>query len=360
MPLNLLKVQKLMYGAGFIIDTFLISGKRCQYVKATSLITGDSIVIYISPAYDFFVDTSDTNVFTTRLIEFDAGENVPERYGEYPDMKSLSDRYGQSLKLHEEMNEDELEAEMESNYRKRIDLKSMEKEQILIVKDCFRQLKRLALAMQGIRYKLCILQDRYFCTFNEEIIECYFVKNHTTDGKRFFFVVCDLEYFYEKMTNINNDIDTIKLSIYNLLDKNGQTNIENIVKISKRLVGIEASDREVARLKAECSQQIQRYRLRLEDFNKQESKIKTEISGLESDGGFFNDTSYINKKASLEGQLNGIDSERQKILKLMIQLKQKCDNIYLNYDKIEFDNCILINGVTKNFGDLDSILKTKV
>jgi len=359
MPLNLLKVQKLMYGAGFIIDTFFISGKRCQYLKATSLVSGDSLVIYISPTYDFFVDQSAGNVFTTRLIEFDSGENVPERYGDYPDMKALSDRYGQTLKLHEDMNEDELEAEMENNYRKRIDLKSLEKEQIIIVKDCFRQLKRLALAMEGIRYKLCIIQDRYLCTFNQDIVECYFIKNHTTDGKRLFFVMSDLEYFYEKMSNINGDIDTIKLSIYRLLDKNGETNIETLVKISKRLSNIETSDKEVTRLKVDYTQQIQRYRLRLEEYNKQESKIKGEISNLDTDGGFYNDTSYINKKASLEGQLNGIDSERQKILKLIIQLKQKCDNIYLNYDKIEFDNCILINGITKNFSDLDNVLKIK-
>ena len=159
------------------------------------------------------------------------------------------------------------------------------------------------------------------------------------------------------MANINTDIDTIKTSIYRLLDRNGQTNIETLVKISKRLNGIESADKEVARLKSEYNQQIQRFRVRLEDYSKQESKIKSDISSLETDGGFYNDASYIHKKASLEGQLNEIDNERQKILKLIIQVRQKCDSVYLNYDKIEFDNCILINGITKNFADLDNILK---
>ena len=359
MPLNLLKVQKLMYSAGFIIDTFFVLGRRCRYMKALSLVTGDNIVIYISSGYDFFIDESAGNVFNIKIIDFETGDNLPEKYGDYPDKKELGERYGQNLKLTEEMDEDDLEADMENNYKKRIDLKSMERESILIIKDCVRQLKRLSLSMQGIRYKLCIIKDKYLCLVNDDIIDFYFVKNHSTGDKRLFYIVCDLEYFYEKMPNINDDMQTIKTSIYKLLDKNGATNAETMVKISKKILNTNSLDKEINRIKAEYNQQIQRYTTRLEEYSKQEQKLQTELSGLDGTGGFFNDTAYINKKASIDGQLNDIDSERQKILKIVIQLRQKCDNIYLNYDKIEFDNCILVNGVAKNFTDLDMLIKLK-
>lgn len=360
MPLNLLKVQKLLYSAGFIIDTYFIVGKQCQYVKCSSIITGDSLVLHIASGYDFIVDTQASNAHIIRLIDFDAGDNVAEKYGDYPDKKELSDRYGQSLKLSGEMNDDELEAEMENNYKKTIDLKCMEREQIMIIKDCFRQLKRLALSMQGIRYSVCIFQDKYFSIVDEDLVDCYYIKNFSTDSRRLFFVVCDLEYFYEKMSNINTDIETIKTSIYRLLDKNAETNIDTLSKIMKRLLTTDMSDKEINKKKTEYIAQIQRYKTQLDEFSKNERQIMSEMKGEKStEGGFFNDTAYINKKAGLQAKLDSIDNERQKVIRVIVELRQKCDSIYLNTDKIEFDNCILANGISKNFIDLDTVLKTK-
>ena len=361
MPLNLLKVQKLLYSAGFIIDTYFIINKQCQYVKCSSILTGDSLVIHIASGYDFVVDTEASNAYIIRLIEFDVGDNIAEKYGDYPDKKELSDKYSQSLKLSGEINQDELEAEMENNYKKNIDLKSMERDQIMIIKDCFRQLKRLGLSMQGIRYSVCIFQDKYFSIVAEDLVNCYYIKNFSTDSRRLFFVVCDLEYFYEKMGNINIDIETIKTSIYRLLDKNAEMNIETISKIMKKLVSIDISDnKEISKKKTEYAIQIQKCKLQLDEFAKSEKQIMLDIKTEKAtEGGFFNDTTFINRKAGLQAKLDSINNERQKVIRFIVELRQKCDNIYLNTDKIEFDNCILANGISKNFMDLDIVLKTK-
>ena len=358
MPLNLLKVQKLLYGVGFIIDTYFIIGKQCQYIKCSSIITGDSLVLHIASGYDFIVDINADNAHVIRLIDFDVGDNISEKYGEYPDKKELADKYGQSLKLSEELNQDGLESEMENNYKKNIDLKCMEREQVMIIKDCFRQLKRLALSMQGLRYSVCIFQDKYFSIVEEEMVDCYYIKNFSTDSRRLFFTVCELEYFYEKMGSINLDIETIKTSIYRLLDKNAETNIETISKIMKGLVATD--NREIIKKKTEYTVQIQKYKIRLDEFAKSESQIIAEMrSDKSTDGGFYNDTSFINKKAGLQAKLDSINNEREKVIRIIVELRQKCDNIYLNTDKIEFDNCILANGISKNFTDLDIVLKTK-
>jgi regulator of replication initiation timing len=230
----------------------------------------------------------------------------------------------------------------------------------MIIKDCFRQLKRLALSMQGIRYSVCIFQDKYFSIVEEDLADCYYIKNFSTDSRRLFFVVCDLEYFYEKMGNINGDIETIKTSIYRLLDKNAEANIETISKIMKRLVAVDMSDKEIVKKKTDYMSQIQKYKVQLDEFSKSERQIMSEMkSDRTTEGGFFNDTAFINKKAGLQSKLDSINNERQKVIRIIVELRQKCDNIYLNTDKIEFDNCILANGIAKNFMDLDATLKIK-
>lgn len=358
MPLNLLKVQKLLYSAGFLIDTYFISGKNCKFIRATSIITGDSIVIYISSSYDFFVDENQENTFALKLIDFENGDSVAEQYGDNPTGKDLSDMYGRNIAIKDKTKEDQLEAEMENNYKKKIDLKCMMKDEVIIVKDCCRQLKRLALSMNGVRYKLSIMKSKYFCVVNEDIVDCYYVRKFNTDG-RSFFIVADLEYFYEKIQTINSDIDIIKASIYSVLDKNSKSNTEILSKIVKKLNSSSIGDAKVSRQKNEFSQQLQRHRIRLEEYSKREKVIKDTLGSLQNDGGFFNDTAYINKKAGLESEIDEINNERQKIIKLVIQLRQKCDTLYLTSDKIDFDNCILVNTIAQNLNDMEELSKVK-
>lgn len=356
MPLNLLKVQKLLYSAGFLIDTYFVWEDLCRFVRATSIVTGDYVVIFISSTYDFvFKEENVDTVFSIKPIEFENGDKVSEQYGDYPTGKVILDMYGQNIHIRDDSKDEQLEAEMENTYKKNIDLKHMERDQVVILKDCCRQLKRLSLSMSGVRYSLCLIQDNYLCVVNDDTIDCYYIKKFNSSS-RSFIVVADLEYFYEKINTINTDIELIKSSIYNVLDRNTTTNLETLVKVTKKLNAVNFGDKRIQKKKQEYIQQLQRHRARLEEYAKQEKALKEEIAGLE-EGGFFNDGPRINKKAGLESQIDEINGERQKLIKLVVQLRKKCDNIYLNSDKVDFDNCILVNSIAKNFADIEDILK---
>jgi hypothetical protein len=356
MPLNLLKVQKLLYSAGFLIDTYFVMGKLCRFVRATSIITGDSIVIFISSTYDFVLEDNVDTIFSIKPIEFENGDRISEQYGDFPTGKIIIDMYGQNINIKDEGKDDQLEAEMENNYKKKIDLKYMERNQVIILKDCCRQLRRLSLAMDGVRYSLCLIQDNYLCVVNTDVIDCYYVKKFNSES-RTFFIVSDLEYFYEKMQTVNTDIELIKSTIYNVLDKNTQTNLETLVKVTKKLNSINIADKKITKKKQEYMQQLQRHRIRLEEYSKQEKSLKDQISSMETNSGFFNDAMRINKKVGLETQIDEINGERQKLIKLSVELRKKCDNLYLNSDKVDFDNCILVNTIVKNFSDIDELTK---
>jgi hypothetical protein len=357
MPLNLLKVQKLLYSAGFLIDTYFVMGNLCRFLRATSIVTGDNIIIFISSTYDFILEDNVDTVFSIKLIEFENGNKVSEQYGDYPTGKVILDMYGQSVNIKDESKDDQLEAEMENNYKKKIDLKSMDRDQIVILKDCCRQLRRLYLAMHGVRYSLCIIQDNYLCIVDDDNIDCYYVKRFNSES-RSFIVVADLEYFYEKLQSVNTDINLIKSSIYSVLDKNTTTNIETLVNVTKKLNAVNIGDKKISRKKQDYMQQLQRHKIRLEEYAKQEKSLKGEIGSIETDGGFFNDAIRINKRAGLESQIDEINGERQKLIKLVVQLRKKCDNLYLNSDRVDFDNCILVNSIAKNFSELEEILKS--
>ena len=148
------------------------------------------------------------------------------------------------------------------------------------------------------------------------------------------------------------------MSIYKLLDKNSELNVDTLSKIVKRLTTIDISDKETIKRKTEYTMQIQKYKTQLDEFAKSEKQLMSEMKiDRKSDGGFFNDASFINKKAALQAKMDSIDTERQKIIRIIVELRQKCDNIYLNTDKLEFDNCILANSLSKNLQDLDGIIK---
>ena len=101
---------------------------------------------------------------------------------------------------------------------------------------------------------------------------------------------------------------------------------------------------------------IKKYKEQLEEFARREKQLLLDIKNIANSGDFFGDTSYIQRKTGIQSSINSIDADRQKLIKILVDTRHKCDNIYLSSDKIDFDNCILANGISKNFSYLDMIL----
>ena len=369
MPLNLGKVEKLLADNKFIITAFYCYGDLCRYLKLFSTETSETLFLLVSSEFDFVLKQPPEHlqapVHHLKLIDFESGQNVVEKYSEYPDDKQVGEKYEHEINLakaDEKKDSEDLEDQMENNYKKKIFLNDFEKDQVVILKDCYRQLKRLALSLQDLRYSIAIQHEKYLLTVeNEDEIMCYFASSQTTDNKRVFNVVSDLPYFYEKSSVICYDIESIRQGLYKVLDKNHHLNAENLDKMVHMLIDIQPLLLKTSQKKTEYNMYLQKYKKLLANILEHESKLLEEISSLNeqrsknSANNFFGDATFVHQKGKLEDKVKECKKMRQTILRNVDEVQTMSDNLYLMIDKTEFDSTIMIDSIIKNLTELDKL-----
>lgn len=372
MPLNLNKVEKLLYENKFIITCFYLYGDLCRYLKLFSVETGETMLLFVSSEYEFIANEAElqarnVEVHMITVIDFDDSEkSVVEKYSKYPDDKEMEEKYQQNnlnIQSNPNMlgNSENLENEMENNYNKKIFLNNFEKDQISILKDCYRQLKRVGLSVQDLRYNIGIIQEKYLCTIEaEDTIMCYYAKTQTTNNNRIFQIIADLEYFYEKSSVISIDLESIRSGVYKVLDKNQDTNTDNLEILSQSLISIKPQISNLSIKKESYTSTMQKYKKLLSQVLIDEQKLEAELSSLnEKKGGnnsnYFTDIDYVHQKGKIEGKLKSLKEVRQKILKNLEEIQMLSDNLYLMIDRVEFDSTIMMDSVIKNLNELHSM-----
>jgi hypothetical protein len=363
MPLNLNKVEKLLYENKFAITSFFVQNGLCKYMKLFSLEYGENLLIYIDPDFEFQISEREAaerniQIFNLKYIDFKEGTNVIEKYDKYPDQKDIQNKYPDNIQLENKISNN-IEEDLENNYNKKIFLNDLEKAQVVDVKDCIRQLKRISLCVQDLQYRLCLVKDTYFCVMeNEDEYNCYLLKDQKTEGLKMFFVVIELEIFYEKLQHVNIDVNYIKTGIYKILDKNQSTNYSNLLLLFEKYNYMDEILHRVNDKKSEYLQCIEKYTNLLKKTYEYEQEIQQEIDKLKeaNKNNAINDTSFVHQKSVLENKINSTRDVKQKILKNLTNIKQLCDNIYLKTDKSEFDSAIMINALIKNISELNSVI----
>ena len=362
MPLNLNKVEKLLYENKFIITSFFIQDGKCKFLRIFSIEHADTLIIYIEDEYDFTINESDISsrnidIFTLKPITVKEDDNTLDKYKEAPDIKDVEDKYKDTVKLSHTLDEN-LEEEMENNYKKKILLNDFERTERIKIKDCISQLKRLNMCTQDLKYRLCIVYDNYLCIVENEDIKCYYLKNQKTDGNKIFFVVVELPIFYDKVKNIITDINVIKSGIYKVLDNNQQNHFENLISLLNKFENIHELFNSVIDKKSHYIQRIDHYKNLLENVIEHENNLKNKMSGIEEDfsNKIFNETSYVHQKSKIEAQISDSMKLKQKILNNITNDRQLCDSIYLKTDKSEFDGTIMMDALLKNLVELQKII----
>lgn len=358
MPISLNKIQTLLYKSGFIIDAFFVISEKCEYVKCNSINTGETILIKISRSFSFRPHAS--SIYNLNLIDFEVGENIAEKYSEYPSKKDLKKKYGNMLKLATSVNDEEMEADLENKYKMNLELKTIERDQLIVVKSCFRQLRRISLVLTGLKYKVCILNQQYLTVVNDDdVIDSFYIRSYdVANPARRFYVMIDLEYFYEKIQSIEYDIQAIQESIYTVLDRNSIETSEVFAQISTQLPQHEGNSATISQTKLATQVSIAKLKAQLVTLNTTQDALLKQYSELNTKStSYFNDAGVISKKGVVKKKLDAVDAEKQKLLSELQNLKRKVDDIYLSADNIEFDNCIMMNGILKNMEEIKNVAK---
>ncbi len=350
MSLSITKLKELLESKGFYPKMYYTIDNLCIYIYIESKDNLNKFLIYIPSKYDINMkNTNIENVYKIKEIEIDNinTNNIAEKYGDNINQDELIDKYNvKEMEFKLNYNHNNLEEQLEKGYNKSIEFEN--REDINNVKDINRQIKRLGLTVKNIKYKLCIQYKNYLTIIRrDDSISNFIIKGINIERLNRYYVVGDLEIFYEKMETYINDINIVENNIQDILDKNQilHTNILNKFLAEKQ--DIINMSKNIYNKKFYYKHYINTYNLLLKDLDNIEQHVieKNRIPN----------NIYSNSSSS-STELYTVYANKNEIIKEIASLKEKNHNITLSVDKIMFDNQILLDKIIKNFSELNKIL----
>ena len=349
MSLSLSKLQALITSKGFVPVKYFALDDVCFYIELFTLNTADVFLMYIPSKYDFPMKPDGVNIFDISKIESKEG---------YANSEEAEEEYG-DIGIHLPPDKsDDIEHHLENNYNKQISLKDISKDDGSTISSIYRQMRRLRNCVQNIKYKLGVFYKNYICAIRrDDTIDCFVIKKYPRVDNKRLVVIADLETFYEKSESLLTDVQTVRESIYKVLEKNQGMHIKIMAKLAqsqKELVSIPAV--------AEAKKQkydllLNNYRELLENMLQAEEKLELEIEELEAntDTNLQNDIVKAHHKARLLKEIDKIHKLKNDISKGLISLRDKRENSILITDDILFDNGVMFDRMIKNFAKLKEI-----
>jgi hypothetical protein len=364
MPLSILKLEKLLAEKGFIPSKYFIMNSLVVYMEILSVRDAETFLLYIPSKYKFTVGKA-TNVFKINYVDIEESENntVVDYAGE-PDEHDIENQYGK-VDIGVSPSHD-IETHLTANYKRNIKLKNMSRDDSKLSRDIFRQLKRLRLCVQNVKYKIAILYKNMLCAIKrDDSIEFYNIKKYRGNNSQKLYITVDLELLFEKMDSLMINIKTIRKEIYHILDKNQFTHTRTLQKLIEGKNTIKTFSNNACKSKIEHNKHLEESYDLLETINKSEKNQINKLYELnhkynsEQKTSLASDIEKSHGKAIIEEDLKNIQTIKKNLVKTIFELKTKRETEMLIVDRIMFDNSVMIDCVLKNFEKLDMLCYNK-
>jgi hypothetical protein len=352
MTLSMLKLEELLRSNGFLINKkFMIHG-YAVYLEIFNINNAEIFLLYIPSKYEIYVEER-TNAYKIKYIDLneDDIENIKDKTETIDIEKEYEDI---NVQFSPEKGED-LEKTLKDNYANDIALKDVNKEDINSLKDILYQLSRLKLCIKNIKYKLSILYKNYLCCVKRDnTIECFIIKNYPKQDEKNIYITTDLENLFSKVGIISSEIRVVKDNVYKILNNNQIKNtilLNNILEQKKSII---LSSESILNKKKELDIYILRLETLLKNVNESEKKVIEKIikSNKNNIEGLHGDIQKSHEIYRYEKEIDNMNNIKQEIVKDIIKLRNKKENLTLEIDRILFDNAIMFNLINKNFNKL--------
>ena len=356
MPLSIDKLNKLLYSKGLLPVKYFVIDSVCVYIEVVSSSDAEMFLLYIPSKYKFIVNVGN-DIYKISYLDPDENNNygVNEYTGEH-DEDVVESSYGDSSIGNTDGN---IVNHLEDKYKKSIRLRDISIEDSKETNDIVRQLKRLRFCLQNVKYKLAIIRKNVLFTIKrDDSIECFSITGYIGVEYKKLYVSVDLELLYEKIDCLMSNMNTIKTSIYNILDKNYFTHTEVLHKL--------LNENTFSRGNGAYNKKIgyEKYLKESTDMLKsifKSEKIKTDqiveatYKYNNASKGLNNDIEKSHCISKLNNELSSIQKLKNDIINTIFDLKNKKDDNMLSVDKIMFDNSVMLDSIFKNFVLLDNI-----
>ena len=366
MTLSLNKLEKLLSKRGLIPKKYFTIDGLIVYIEILSIANAASFMLYIPSKYDIEIGEGD-NVFKIKYVNITEDGNIPNDYAGEPDNFDLDKDYdGDDIDLSPDTQHKNMEGYLEEKYNHPVSLKddkNIKKDIGVQLREVFRQLRRLKFCIKSLKYKIAIIFNYYLCCIRrDDTYECLFVHSSGGSDERKLMVTVDLETLYEKIDSVSIDIKTVKEGIYRVLDKNQGKHIRNIEKMLEKKNTLVTFSDLVLNKKTQYSKYLTNLEQMLSDVTHAEKKnveklmqIEDKYSGEASLKSMHSDIEKTHQISKYENELSRINGVKQELIRNILIVKTKHENLSLRVDNIMFDNIIMIDAILKNFVKLSKI-----
>lgn len=366
MTLSMAKLEKLLSTKGFMCKKFYVIDGMCVYIEVLDLSTSDVFMLYISSKYDIPVDKHKDNVYVIEYLDVDENGNVVGDYAGEPDDHDLEKVYDSTeIELGKDNdNKKKMSSFLEERYDQPLNLRDMGKDDIKDIRETFRHLTRLKLAVKNLKYKLCIAFKNYLCCIRrDETLEGFIVKKMVETSDRKLFVKVELDVLYDNIATLSGDIKTVREGIYNMLNKNQSRHMINLQKLVLNAANASTLAETVIQKKTKLSGYLTKLeesmgrlvlseKQAIDKLNDVREKYSQSGIGLKAHQSDIQKSQLV---AKYETELSEIHRLKQEIIRNILSIKIKHENLLLRTDKIFFDNIVMMDEVIKNIMLMESL-----
>jgi len=349
MSLSIQKLQNLLESKGFIPMKYFTLDGFCFYIEVWSTKSAEIFLLYIPSKYEF-ENRSTKDSFKMKQINMkENNEDISETITK---KNHVEDIYTGKIQL--SPHKEKMRNHLEDGYKQEISLSDIPEEDIVGIKAVYRQLFRLKYCVQNLKYKIGIIYKNYMCVIRrDDSINCFVLKGYPKENKKFYIII-DLETFYDKNDKILEDIHTVQSSVFKILERNQVSHSVVLSKMIDNKKEMENIPEKVYIKKANYENMLKRLENQLAVMLESEEKVNTELKNLLSNTStnLQNDITRAHERTKLEKELEKIIGIKGRITSTISFLRDKLSTTILAIDDIMFNNAIMFDEIIKNFATL--------
>ena len=354
------KLDLLLQTNGFIPLSIFTIDNYCVYIEILCTTTSDIFLLYISSQFNIRPDKYKS--YKINYIEIEDLNNVIDKYAEEPDKSDVKNDYFE-IDIEDEEKHENLETSLSENYNKEIILKNIANDKIFL-KDIHRQLERFRFCVQNINYKIAILYKNYLCTIKrDDSLESYHISNFPLKNKKKMYITIDLKSFYKKLDTVKDDFQSVKKSIFKILNNNQEKHTKILSEMLQNKDTLNSYTQLLESKKQYYNKYLSDLEIMLKKLNENEKTLLDQKNSINKKGidsgikGLHSDIQDSHSLYNINSKISKVYELKKELSDDILKSRIDQENITLEIDKILFDNSVMLNQIIKNFNSLMKIIE---
>lgn len=365
MTLSFNKLNSLFLSKNLVPKTCYTISNTCVFVETFHSLTGQRYMFYIPSKYEISSIGIPTKTFKIKYLDIEPDNIVGDTFTKYTEKmynQDISEKYGNMDITSKENSSNDMEEHLNNQYKNPIEIKEIDKLDNRELRSIFRQLRRLRLCMEKLKYKVVIMYKSYLCVLRvDNDLECYYIKNYPFGNVKQIYVMTNIEEFYNNIATIENDLTQVNSGVKRVLDQNHlnhTSNLNNLITKKSQLINVLQKiynkklqiRAKIDTLHKTLTSTIQKEKNIFEEHNfllKQSKQISIQKSG--------NLAEIINRKQKLTHSMEELQEIKKEIVDNINSLIRIEDNISLTIDQVLFDNTVMLDTIFNNLSELEKL-----